>query len=81
MSSGGYTGGWISPGLTPIRLAPGHTLISYRSYKALTPAMREEMFKDCDVELLLSPDDVRELGGALEHLLHKVESRDWSDPC
>lgn len=62
-AQGGYIGPQ-PPGSDNVRLvlAPNHVMMSYASYQALDPEMREKMFKGKLVELVYSAAEVKALG-------------------
>lgn len=68
-AQGGYVG--------PIQLSRGHAVISYDSYRALSPEMRQMLFKDSDVEVVYSAEDVRKAGAAVLRKLQ--EDHDAAD--
>lgn len=60
-AQGGYIPSSSGQGV-PFIIEPGHTLMSLASYRALKPDMREKLFGTGMVELVLTADEVRELG-------------------
>lgn len=46
-------------------------MISYDSYKALSPGIRAHLFKDTDVEIVYSAENVREAGTKLLEELNR----------
>lgn len=58
-------GGYIPappPGMQAFQLSRGCVLMSLASYRALGPDMIEKLFADQDVDLVMTADEVRELG-------------------
>lgn len=60
-AEGGYIGPQ-PPGMQRYQLSAGCVLMSHASYKALGKDMIEKLFPGQQVELVISADEVRELG-------------------
>jgi hypothetical protein len=70
-------GGYIPQppeGMVPIQLTRGCVLMSLASYRALGLDMREKLFPDSDVEVMLSAAEVCEMGlQGLEQLQREID--------
>lgn len=73
-ASGGYVGPPpVGGDSVPIMLTRGCVYMSYASYKALGPGAAKALFRNSDIEVVLSADEARELGTkALEALQREL---------